>query len=222
MKKQTKLYLLLSFMIFGTVLANADNILLNPGFEVKGVERTGEPWGAPPADWDDLSSKCWWNDDPQYAYSGTGSVQCNGWGEWGQVKQSYESVMLNNQTVTATVWAMIPSFVPGTTDPTIISNGWNGAVLSIMETGFAEPLATTNFVNSDSEKGIWHKGTVIADLYPDTDQIEILLQCAADPDWTYCQTPVFFDNASLDVVIPEPGILLSFLSLQLLWSGRKN
>ncbi len=207
MKKQNLLYLIISILIFGTVLAQAENILLNPGFETGGGE-------AVPDDWTVVQAS-WWITDPQYIYSGTGSVQCNGWGEWGEVKQSYDSAMLANQTVTATVWAMVWS-------DAVISSGWNGAVLSIMETGFVTPLATTNFVNSTSAKGVWHKGTVIAELFPDTDSIEISLQCAAVPDWTYCQTPVYFDNASLEVVIPEPGMVLSLLSLLLLWSGRKN
>ncbi len=206
MKKQNLLYLIISIMIFGIVSAQAENILLNPGFETGGGEAVPDNWTVVQASW--------WITDPQYVYSGTGSVQCNGWGEWGEVKQTYESAMLANQTVTATVWAMIWS-------DAVISNGWNGAVLSIMETGFTAPLATTNFVNSTSEKGVWHKGIVIADLYPDSDSIEILLQCAAVPDWTYCQTPVYFDNASLEVVIPEPGMVLSLLGLLFLRRRRE-
>ena len=107
MKKQNLFYLIISIMIFGSMLAKADNILLNPGFE------TGT--AAVPDDWTVVQA-AWWIDTPAYVYSGTGSVQCNGWGEWGEVKQAYESAMLANQTVTATVWAMIWS-------EAIISNG---------------------------------------------------------------------------------------------------
>jgi len=177
------------------------NVLQNPGFE-DGLNG----WT--------VVQNAWWIDGatpPEYVNSGTGSVQCNGWGEWGEVKQTFDNPFLANQTVTATVWAMVWA-------DAIISDGWNGAVLSINEYG--SPLATTNFINFTSEKGVWHKGTVIAELFGDTSSIDISLQAASVPDWSYCQTPVYFDDASLDAIIPEPCLILSLFGLLFLWMRK--
>jgi hypothetical protein len=119
-------------------------------------------------------------------------MQCNGWGEWGQSRQTYASDMLGGQIVTASVWGL----VPGTA---IISQGWNGAVLSLYDTDFpATPIATTNFITAGSATGVWVQGTIVAELYPDTRSIDFVLQMASVPDWSYCQSAVFFDDAVLE------------------------
>jgi hypothetical protein len=124
--------------------------------------------------------------------TGAASMQCNGWGEWGQSRQTYASDMLGGQIVTASVWGL----VPGTA---IISQGWNGAVLSVYDSAFpSTPIATTNFITAGSATGVWVQGTIVAVLYPDTYSVDFVLQAASVPDWSYCQSPVYFDDAVLD------------------------
>ncbi len=166
----------------------AVNVLQNPGFETAD--------GSYAAGWTDVR-RSWRVATP--VRTGVAALQCNGWGEWGESKQTYASAALGGQTVTASVWGLIPAEIGAT--PTIISSGWNGAVLALHETGFATPLATTNFITADSPTGVWVQGTVVAQLYPDTASIDLVLQAASLPDWTYFQGAVYFDDAVLEAAV---------------------
>ncbi|GEM_PF-2063629 len=182
----------LRYLVLGSLLAllcaarvHAANVLQNPGFELVA--------GGFAAGWTNMQSAYQVNGllEPQYVHSGTGAIQCNGWGEWGAARQTYENVMLGGQTVTASVWAMIPATA-------IISGGWNGAILSLYETDFPPVLATTNFITAGSPTGVWVQGTIIAELPADTHSIDVMVQAASVPNWSDFQGPVFFDDAVLE------------------------
>jgi hypothetical protein len=41
--------------------------------------------------------------------------------------------------------------------------------------------------------------------------VDVLLQAASVPDWSFFQGPVYFDDATLDIVIPEAGLGIGLL-----------
>ncbi|MCX7003766.1 MAG: hypothetical protein NTV22_10905, partial [bacterium] len=182
--------------------------LLNPGFE----SYSATPAGDFPKEWTRIQAS-WWAGLPN-VHSGTGAVQCNGYGEWGGLRQSFVSGDLAGNSVTASVWGMIPV-------ASLISGGWNGAVLSLEETG-GGLLATTNFITAGSAQGTWIQAAVVAqDLPLDVTSVDIVLQAASVPNWTYFQGQAYFDDANVTVVIPEVSCGLVLLAgWAMVWRRR--
>ncbi|MCX7002948.1 MAG: hypothetical protein NTV22_06710, partial [bacterium] len=143
----------------------AANVLQNPGFDLAA--------GGYAAGWTNIQASWRITTPPSYVRTGSAAMQCNGWGEWGQSRQTYASAALGGQTVTASVWGLIWTNA-------VVSPGWNGAVLSLYDSNFpATPIATTNFITAGSAQGTWIQAAVVAqDLPLDVTSVDIVLQAA--------------------------------------------
>jgi len=189
MKTDSRWLVLFGLLIFmcGTGAVHAVNVLQNPGFELAA--------GSYAAGWTNIQASWRITTPPSYVRTGSAAMQCNGWGEWGQSRQTYASAALGGQTVTASVWGLIWTNA-------IVSAGWNGAVLALYDSAFPDtPIATTNFITRGSATGVWVQATLVAELYPDTYSVDFVLQAASVPAWSDFQSPVYFDDAVLDAQI---------------------
>jgi len=191
--------------ILDAVAQGQSNALRNVGFESYGSTADG----AFPQGWTRIQ-QAWWTGTPN-VHSGTGAVVCSGGGAWGSLRQTFYNTGLTGLTVTASVWGMIPASA-------VVSAGWNGAVLSLEETGGAT-LATTNFINAGSSKGTWIKGTVAAPV--NVTSVDMVLQAASSPTGSYFQGQLYFDDVELTVVIPEMTLGVGLLTTGLL-AGRRR
>jgi len=179
--------------ILDAVTQGQSNALRNVGFESCTTD------GTFPQNWTRIQQALW-TGTPN-VHSGTGAVVCSGGGAWGSLRQTFYNTGLTGHTVTASIWGMIPS-------SSVISAGWNGAVLTLEASG-GGALATTNFINAGSPKGTWIKGTVSAPV--NVASVDMVLQAASSPTGSYFQGQVYFDDADLTVAIPEIGLGIGLL-----------
>jgi len=162
--------------------------LLNGGFELEGAT------AGKPADWIWNSSgagNIWLSGN--YAHSGVRSVMLPGWGEWNTLVQTYANGLLGGATVTASVWGLTPGF-------TMVGAG--GALLLRDSDQPATLYGSTLFITSATPSGQWVKATIVTNLPAQVDSIDFVLQLQGA-----AQGLVYFDDAALDVPIPEPALL---------------
>ena len=166
--------------------AAADNVLQNPGFEIESPT-PGKPeyWS-----WTNTGSGNIWRTD-DFAHSGDWSVLFPGWSEWNTLVQTHENEFLGGQVVTASVWGLTMGF----------TNEGVGGVLILGETDTPEVFAEEMFVTHATPSGVWVQATIITNLPEFVTSIDFILQVQG-----WVEGLVYFDDAYLDVTIPEPAV----------------
>ncbi len=159
--------------------------LLNGSFEQEGAT------GGKPADWrwDTAGAGNIWL-STNYARSGVRAVMFPGWNEWNTLVQTYAHAWLADGVVTAAVWGLTPGF----------SNANAGGTLLLRDTAAPSVLyGSTQFVTRTTPPQQWVQAVIVTTLPAHVDSIDVVLQLQGNADGL-----VYFDDATLDVPVPEP------------------
>ncbi len=162
--------------------------LLNGGFELESGT------AGKPADWiwnSTGAGNIWLSGN--YAHSGARSVMFPGWNEWNTLVQTYASSLLGGAAVTASVWGLTPGFT---------TVGTGGALLLRDSDQPATLYGSTLFITHTTPSGQWVKATIVTTLPAQVASVDFVLQLQGGAEGL-----VYFDDAALDVPIPETSLL---------------